>query len=399
MADGGALLWSCNWSKNEKFRTIFQKYVAKCRFLKINIIVFDGYNKSTKDATHASRSGKSSEVVEICEDNTCPSDRTEFLNNYKNKESFINNLANILQVNGFEVILCPSDADTTKVKTAPEIVGESVTVLADDTDIMILLIHHVYFKYSDCNIFLKSMRTQKDTEERFTYNINDIIASCDKVHIENILFAHAFTGCDTTSSIYRFGQTKILSKLKNSGELKNIVEQFYTRDLTPENVGKAAIQFFELLYSPTDTLQQIRRKKYEATISEDRSKIDPALLPPSPRAAFSHGLRVYYQLLVWKGLHNTDINPLRWGWQISNEDYVPITTDEAAGPPDLLKLIRCGCKVQCANNCSCWKAGLKCTSSCKEYHGTTCKNLPIITPEPETDAVEYERNFMDAFIF
>ena len=63
-------------------------------------------------------------------------------------------------MNGFEVILCPSDADTTIVKTALEIVGESVIVLADDTDIMILLIHHVYFNYPDCNIFLKSMRTQ-----------------------------------------------------------------------------------------------------------------------------------------------------------------------------------------------------------------------------------------------
>ena len=243
------------------------------------------------------------------------------------------------------------------------------------------------------------MRTQKDTEERFTYNIHDIIASCDKVHIENILFAHAFTGCDTTSSIYRFGKTKILSKLKNSSELKQIVEQFYMSDLTPENVGKAAIQFFELLHSSTNTLQQIRRKKYEETISEDRSKIDPALLPPSPREAFFHGLRVYHQLLVWKGLKDTDINPLRWGWQISNEHFIAIATDEAAGPPDLLKLIRCGCKVQCGNNCSCRKAGLKCTSSCRECQGTTCKNLPIITPEPETDDVEYERNFMDAFIF
>ena len=48
VADGGALLWSCNWSKNDKFRTIFQKYVAKCRFLKINIIVFDGYKNQLK---------------------------------------------------------------------------------------------------------------------------------------------------------------------------------------------------------------------------------------------------------------------------------------------------------------------------------------------------------------
>jgi 5'-3' exonuclease len=399
VADGGALLWLCNWQKNEKFRTIFQQYVAKCHSLKINIVVFDGYSKSTKDATHASRSGKSSEVVEICEDNFCPSDRTQFLNNYKNKERFIKHLANTLQANGFEVILCPSDADTTIVKTALEIVGESVTVLADDTDIMILLIHHVYFKYCDCNIFLKNMTTHKDAGERVKYSINDIIASCDEIHIESILFAHAFTGSDTTSSIYRFGKTKILKNLKNSGELKNIVEQFYASDLTPENIGKATIRIFELLYSPTDTLQQIRRKKYEATISQDRSKIDPAILPPSPRAAFFHGLRVYHQIMVWKQLHNTDINPLCWGWQISNGDYVPIATDEAAGPPDLLKIIRCGCKVNCGNNCSCRKAGLKCTSACQECQGTTCTNLAIITPEPETEDVECERNFMDAFIF
>ena len=141
VADEGALLWCCNWSKNEKFVSIFQKYVGRCRHLKIN---------------------------------------------------------------GFEVILCPSDADTTIVKTALAISDEPVTVMSDDTDIMVLLLHHVYFHHPDCNIFLKSMKTQNDTEKRLIYSINDIIASCDKVHIQNILFAHSFTGYDTTTSIYRF---------------------------------------------------------------------------------------------------------------------------------------------------------------------------------------------------
>ena len=52
-------------------------------------------------------------------------------------------------------------------------------------------------------------------------------------------------------------------------------------------------------------------------VVSDCSKIDPALLPPSPRAAFYHslyhGLRVYYQTAVWKDLSDVDKDPLHWG--------------------------------------------------------------------------------------
>ena len=111
-------------------------------------------------------------------------------------------------------------------------------------------------------------------------------------------------------------------------------------------------------------------------VAADRSKIDPALLPPSPRAAFYHGLRVYHQIQVWKALCDTDIEPLSWGWQMCNGKFRPIMTDIAAGPAELLKIIRCGCKGQCGNRCSCRKAGLQCTPSCKECHGITCSNVP-----------------------
>ena len=58
-----------------------------------------------------SRSCKQSEVVERLEDNSFPSDRADFLNNYTNKQSFVNQLAKVLQENGFEAVLCPGDAD------------------------------------------------------------------------------------------------------------------------------------------------------------------------------------------------------------------------------------------------------------------------------------------------
>ena len=72
--DGGALLWLCNWREGEKFSKIFELHVDKCRKFNVNTVVFDGYNKSTKDATHKERSNEMSQVVEISDGNACPSD-------------------------------------------------------------------------------------------------------------------------------------------------------------------------------------------------------------------------------------------------------------------------------------------------------------------------------------
>ena len=77
-------------------------------------------------------------------------------------------------------------------------------------------------------------------------------------------------------------------------------------------------------------------------VSSDRASIDPALLPPSLRATYYHGLQVYHQMNVWGKISDNDIDPLSWGWKISNGTFSPIMTDIKAGPPNILKIIRCG---------------------------------------------------------
>ena len=63
-------------------------------------------------------------------------------------------------------------------------------------------------------------------------------------------------------------------------------------------------------------------------VASDRSKIDPAILPPSPRVAFYHGLRVYHQMLVWTTLSDNDINPLLWGWRMVQHVNVANITED-----------------------------------------------------------------------
>ena len=89
-------------------------------------------------------------------------------------------------------------------------------------------------------------------------------------------------------------------------------------------------------------------------IVSNRDCIDPALLPPSPQAAYFHGLRVYHQLKVWRSLSNSDLEPQNWGWQMKNKVFAPIKTDEAAWPKVILKIIRSICKGSCDRRCSSW---------------------------------------------
>ena len=86
---------------------------------------------------------------------------------------------------------------------------------------------------------------------------------------------------------------------------------------------------------------------------------------------------------------------MRWRWKIENSNYTPIMNDIEAGPPELLRIAQCGCKGPCGAQCSCRKAGLKYSSTCKECHGLTCSNAPVI--EPESDECDYQRSFLDAF--
>ena len=135
-------------------------------------------------------------------------------------------------------------------------------------------------------------------------------------------------------------------------------------------------------------------------VTSDRSAIDPSLLPPSPRAAFYHGLRVYHQVKVWRDLRDSDYMPWKWGWKKDGQPFIPIMADEEAGPDDLLKVIRCGCKGFCdSNHCTCRKAGLCCTSSCKECHGSLCDNTNDELAIRDDDFNENfdDRHFLDAF--
>ena len=69
------------------------------------------------------------------------------------------------------------------------------------------------------------------------------------------------------------------------------------------------------------------------------------------------------------------MDPLGWGFLIQKGRMMPVTMTDAPAPPNLLKVVRCGCKTGCKTmTCLCRKHGLKCTDPCRECRGVSCIN-------------------------
>ena len=127
----------------EQYRVYVHTRYGRCT------VVFDkilrGYqDKTTKDHQHKRR---------LLMHQSCPGvvfdDNTDvmlsqhvFLTNDRDKERCFDLLSIKLEADGHKIIRCPSDADTEIVGAAIDLdgSGKRVTVIADDTDIFVMLV-------------------------------------------------------------------------------------------------------------------------------------------------------------------------------------------------------------------------------------------------------------------
>ncbi len=199
----------------------------------------------------------------------------------------------------------------------------------------------------------------------------------------DILFYHAFSGCDTTSAIFNKGKLKVTSLLHKHPSLRASISVFRNINTTSDEVSQAGENVFIALYGGTNStsLNDVRYEFYGRSIT--KSKFNLACLPPTSDAATQHSMRTYHQVQKWIG---NNLPPENWGWKQSPSGLIPIKALQEPAPPELLKLISCRCEKGCEKRCGCRKAGLKCTDICFSCHGRACSNSKSIDyDESETD--------------
>ena len=143
VVDGGWLLRQNKWVKGETWLDIIDGYVQLVKHRSKhanNVIVFDGYESSTKDHTHRRRKKHFCHDMKINRENTPYTSKEKFLSN-SNKTELISKLA-VLEIANAITVCCRDDADTAIVRCLQHSLIGTVEVRAEDADILIMLVHH-----------------------------------------------------------------------------------------------------------------------------------------------------------------------------------------------------------------------------------------------------------------
>lgn len=206
-----------------------------------------------------------------------------------------------------------------------------------------------------------------------SYDVRKIQQCLSERQRRYLLFCHAFTGCDTVSSIWSHGKSTLFDRFC-SGDIDEHMNIFLDVQARKEDVIKAGISIFQYIYhAPGTTLSATRYNIFSRKAAA--GLIKPETLPPTEGAAAQHSLRAYLQTRDWLLLQSMSLNPTDFGWTVGIHGYEPIPTLDPIAPDDLLKFTSCNCSGDCSNRrCSCQKNGVKCISACGGCKGITCKN-------------------------
>ena len=113
-----------------------------------------------------------------------------------------------------------------------------VTVVADETDIAVMLFHHWQSNISDVYFF----------QERWNkaWSIKDASSKSENIK-QHLLFVHVWSGCDTVSSAFGKGETKLAENITDD-EWQQLSEVISSPWSNKAEVGDASIEAFILLY-------------------------------------------------------------------------------------------------------------------------------------------------------
>ena len=180
-----------------------------------------------------------------------------------------------------------------------EAIESSVEVRAEDTDVLVMLVHH----RANHPVFLT---TAKDT----SYDVRKIREALLERYRKYLIFLHSFSGCDTVSAI-----SGLLSKLCQTNKSERTMDVFSDIRAKKSDIIKAGCELFKYIFrgNPSEDLEDLRFDIFSKRAAA--GSIKPEKLPPTTGAAAQHSLRAYLQTRYWLMLQSTSLDVLEYGWK------------------------------------------------------------------------------------
>ncbi|KAF5281918.1 hypothetical protein FQR65_LT14444 [Abscondita terminalis] len=375
--DGGYLLRRVTWTSDDTFSTIRDKYIEFLKSFKPCLVVFDGYPSTptikSYERTRRATNHFSNDITFI-NPNSRPTKQADFLSNGNNKNLLIEFIMNKINISNADSSSSPNmaaiqvfeDADLDIVKKAMEKATDekACIIIGNDIDLLILL---TQLSATDCNVFISKYSPTAQTYAYYSPR------NCKYYDFRSVmLFLHAFCGCDTTSSFYMYGKTKIFDLFEKNPDLLEAAKIFNKENADKSELYQVAKTIVFKLYGKksdfSSSLADYRCEYYDTLTNRDIK-----LLPLTDGALRMHVLRVYLQCQTWLG---RSLDATQYGWKIKNDILVPIYSDEVLIPEKILKKIHCACKTNCMK-CSCRKRLMFCNKFCTTCKGNNCTNVEV----------------------
>ena len=91
-----------------------------------------------------------------------------------------------------------------------------MTVVADDTDVLVMLVH--MWDQTMGDLFLRHEARKSIKKNLEIISIKNVAFSLPSHVKENVLFIHAWGGCDTTSVLFGQGKAAVLKIVESNGD-------------------------------------------------------------------------------------------------------------------------------------------------------------------------------------
>ncbi|KAJ8317813.1 hypothetical protein KUTeg_004633 [Tegillarca granosa] len=191
--------------------------------------------------------------------------------------------------------------------------NEGVSVISDDTDVFVLLLHF----YAQENLSGQEVMESPVGDREVT----DIGSTAEDISdiLPDLLAAHALSGCDTVACYHGIGKGTHLSSVGNpESDIATII--------------KESTKFVSTCFNKPDcaSMSEARQKVWVARVAKSNSAA-PKLcsLPPTSESFHENVKRAHLQACIWKHALDAEppsMDPDQFGW-IKNEDnkcYLPV---------------------------------------------------------------------------
>ena len=177
-----------------------------------------------------------------------------------------------------------------------------ITVVADDTDIFVLLLHYHLLANLNNVVLMES-----PIKGRMVVDTGQTVVKHSEI-VEGILLAHTLSGCDTVASYFGIGKATVLKTLRSGYSLNLLGATGHSM----KSVIQQATSFISACYGQTNcsATSETRLKVWLSKTGKRSSTPKLCTLSPTTEAFKENVKRAQHQALVWQSLKAQ--NPPSW---------------------------------------------------------------------------------------